>query len=179
MSVPAIFKLVEQNIISIRETKVILDSDVAFLYGVQTKHVNQAVKNNPEKFPDGYVFMLDNFDLEDLRSKFLTAKFNPKSRVMPKAFTEKGLYMLATIIKSPVATATTIAIIETFTRIRQFSGVIDEIQSTIDTEKKKTLAAKGGELFREILGDGLQTKDTETTIEFNLALLRLKHTVKR
>lgn len=179
MSLPATFNLVEQKIISVRDTKVILDSDVAFLYGVQTKHVNQAVKNNPEKFPQGYVFELSHEEWSQLRSKILTANRKSMSRFNPKSFTEKGLYMLATILKSPVATATSIAIIETFTRIRQFAGVIEEIQNTDDSDKKKTLAIKSGELFKEILGDGLQTKDTETTIEINLALLRLKHTVKR
>lgn len=82
---------VENKIIEVRGEKVLLDSDVAALYGVGTKQVNQAVKNNPEKFPKGYVFELYDRELHSLRSKFLTAN-NPKSRVLPKAFTEKGLY---------------------------------------------------------------------------------------
>ena len=90
----------------------LLDSDVAALYGVETREINQAVKNNPNKFPKGYVFELYDREIRSLRSKILTA--NPKSRVLPKAFTEKGLYMLATILKSERATQTTIAIVETF-----------------------------------------------------------------
>ena len=74
-----------------------MDSDVAVLYGVETREINQAVRNNPEKFPNGYVFELDRQELAYLRSKFLTANVSSKSRVLPKAFTEKGLYMLATI----------------------------------------------------------------------------------
>ncbi|MDL2297016.1 ORF6N domain-containing protein [Bacteroidales bacterium OttesenSCG-928-C03] len=94
---------VENKIITIRDIPCILDSDVAILYGVETKHINQAMKNNPDKFPEGYVLELTDQEFEILRSKFLTAKFN-MIRSTPKAFTEKGLYMLATILKSPSAT---------------------------------------------------------------------------
>lgn len=84
----------------LRGCSVLLDRDVAALYGVETKHVNQAVRNNPGRFPMGYVIELSKDELEDLRSKFLTANVSSKSRVPPKAFTERGLYMLATILKS-------------------------------------------------------------------------------
>jgi hypothetical protein len=69
------FETVEQRILDIRGHKVILDSDVAELYGVETWDINKAVKNNPDKFPDGYVLELDKIDLEHLRWKFSTAKF--------------------------------------------------------------------------------------------------------
>ena len=62
------------RIVTIREKKVILDFAVAELYGVETKEINRAVKNNPRKFPDGWVFELDKQELEDLRCKFFTAK---------------------------------------------------------------------------------------------------------
>ena len=65
---------VENRIITLRNQQVILDSDVAELYGVQTKEINQAVRNNPEKFPEGYIFQLENQEFVDLRSKFLTTK---------------------------------------------------------------------------------------------------------
>lgn len=110
---------VEGKILMLRGVRVILDADVAMLYGVETKEINQAVKNNPKKFPKGYVIKLDNNDLEILRSKILTAKLNPKSRYYPQAFTERGLYMLATILKSDTATDTTIAIIEAFAKLRE------------------------------------------------------------
>jgi len=101
------FKGIENKIIDLRGQKVILDSDVAELYGVETRDINKAVKNNPDKFPDGYIFGLNKEEFDDLRWKFSTAKFT-KTRVMPKTFTEKGLYMLATILKSLQATQTTI-----------------------------------------------------------------------
>ena len=108
------FNNIEEKIITLRNEKVIIDSDVAELYGVETRDINKSVKNNPDKFPEGYVFELDKQEVEDLRWKISTTKWSSKSRVLPKAFTEKGLYMLATILKSQKATHTTIAIIETF-----------------------------------------------------------------
>jgi predicted transposase/invertase (TIGR01784 family) len=87
------FESIEENILIIRGMQVILDSDVAELYGVETKRINEAVKNNQNRFPQGYLFELTNDELEDLRSKFTSAKFS-KTRSLPKAFTEKGLYML-------------------------------------------------------------------------------------
>jgi len=110
---------VNNKIITIRNQNVILDSDVADLYGVRTMHINQAVKNNPDKFPEGYIFQVSNQDVDSLLSKNLIANVSPKTRFLPKAFTEKGLYMLATILKSPQATQTTIAIVEAFAKLRE------------------------------------------------------------
>ena len=137
-------KDVQDKFIVIQNQNVLLDSDVAALYGVETKRINEAVKNNPDKFPEGYVIELTESEKQEvitncdnLRSKFLTAnskntnnegiievveifdhlgklKFSP---VLPKAFTEKGCYMLATILKSEKATDTTFAIIEAFDKL--------------------------------------------------------------
>ena len=92
----------EEFIIEIKGQKVLLDADVVVIYGVETKRVNEALKNNPDKFPQEYMFELSEVDFFDLRSKFSTAKF-AKTRVSPKAFTEKGLYMMATILRSQQA----------------------------------------------------------------------------
>ena len=89
---------VEKRMVSLRGQSVLLDRDVASLYGVETKHVNQAVRNNPGRFPAGYVLELSEMELHGLRSNFLTANVSNKSRVPPKAFTERGLYMLATVL---------------------------------------------------------------------------------
>ena len=117
---------VENKIITLRDQQVILDSDVAELYGVETKRINEAVSNNPEKFPEGYILQLDNRELMNLRSKISTTKFQ-KTRQLPKAFTEKGLYMLATILKSPRAVETTIAIVEAYAKLKELSRVMTEI----------------------------------------------------
>ena len=91
---------VEEKIITLRNQQVILDCDVAELYGVETKRINEAVNNNPEKFPEGYVLHLKNQEITSLMSKISTLKNTGRgqhSKYPPKAFTEKGLYMLATI----------------------------------------------------------------------------------
>jgi hypothetical protein len=80
----------KELIIEIRDEKVLIDSDLAQIYGVETKRINEAVKNNPDKFPQDYMFQLNESEFADLQSKFSTTKF-AKTRVLPKAFTEKGL----------------------------------------------------------------------------------------
>ena len=172
------FEEVEKKIIDLREQKVIIDSDVAKLYGVETRDVNKAVKNNLDKFPVGYIFELTARELDNLRGKFSTTKFS-KTRAVPKAFTEKGLYMLATILKSKRATQTTLAIIETFASIKNLSRNIKELSNVTDERKKKDIMRKSGEIITEIFDDDLSLNETETTIELNFAVLKFKHTIKR
>jgi hypothetical protein len=156
----------------------LLDSDVAEIYKVETKRVNEAVKNNPDKFPHDYMFEISDSEFVDLRSKFSTTKF-AKTRSLPKAFTEKGLYMLATILKSKQATEATFAIIETFSKIRQLSRNIQELSIIQDKADQKALMQRSGEMITELLDDDLQTTDTETSIELNFAVLKFKHTIKK
>jgi len=172
------FEDVKGKIITIRNVQVLVDRDLAELYGVETRDINKAVKNNPDKFPDGYVFELSKEEFENLRGKFSTAKFS-KTRTLPKAFTEKGLYMLATILKSKQATQTTIAIVETFTRIRHLSRSVKELSVAQDKNDQKALMQKSGELIAEILDDDLAVTGSETSIELNFAVLKFKHTVKK
>jgi hypothetical protein len=168
---------IEDKIQVIRNQKVIIDSDVAKLYDVETKRINEAVKNNPDKFPYGYVFELSESEFADLRSKISTANLS-KVRTMPKAFTEKGLYMLATILKSQVATETTINIIETFTKTRELSRTVGELVTISEETKQKSLLKRSGELISEVLTEALDASETETSIEINLAVLKIKHTIK-
>ena len=173
---------VEKMIVTIRDRRVIIDRDVAALYGVETKRVNEAVRNNPEKFPDGYVFQLSRDESKSLRSKFSTLKIAERgqhSKYLPKAFTEKGLYMLATILKSPIATQTTLAIIETFTRFRDFTRTVSQIAVEGDEQQRKSLAARSGECLAEMLDNELAVCDVETVVELNLAMLKFRHVVKR
>lgn len=148
---------VERRLISLRGQKVLLDRDVAELYGVQTKEINQAVKNNPRKFRQGYIFELTEDESAALRSKILAiedaeSKTGRYSKYRYKAFTEKGLYMLATILKSDQATETTIAIIETFTMVRQMARVMEQLQNATDGgEVQHNLLQKTGELLDEML----------------------------
>ena len=173
------FNDVEEKIIILRNQPVLLDSDVAALYEVQTKEINQAVKNNPQKFPQGYIFKLDKKEVTDLRSKILTTNLT-MSRVLPTAFTKKGCYMLATILKSPKATQATLDIIEAFEKMQEMSIAIVELMKDHENEQKqKTLVQKGEELFGNIIGNALDTVDVETSFELNLAAFKIKHTVKR
>lgn len=173
---------VEKMIITVRDSRVIIDRDVAALYGVETKRVNEAVKNNPEKFPDGYVFQLFRDESESLRSKFSTLKTGSRgqhTKYLPYAFTEKGLYMVATILKSKRAVKTSIAIIETFSKIREMAFVMSQTLDETDQGVQRSMIKRSGEIMSEILNENLQISDTETTIEVNFAMLKFKHTVKR
>ena len=109
---------IKNKIYTIRNLQVMLDKDLAELYGVETKHINQAVRNNQDKFMDDFYFELTNNEFENLRSKNLTANFS-KTRTNPKVFTEQGIYMLATILKSKVASEVTVYIIKTFANMRK------------------------------------------------------------
>ncbi len=90
---------VKNKILLVRDEHVIIDADVATLYGVETRVLNQAVKRNIDKFPGNYMFQLTKDEVGNLKSQNVTSSWGG-TRVLPKAFTEKGLYMLATILKS-------------------------------------------------------------------------------
>ncbi|MDR2428690.1 MAG: ORF6N domain-containing protein [Candidatus Margulisbacteria bacterium] len=172
---------VEKKIITVRGQNVLLDSDVAELYGVETKRVNEALKNNPDKFPQGYVWGLTDTEMQPLRSKLSTLEKGrgKYSKYNANVFTEKGLYMLATILKSPRAAKTTIAIVETFVKLRELSRSVSELSETSDKSRQKSLMQKSGEIFADILDNNLQIAGTETSFEINLALVKFKHTVKQ
>lgn len=173
------FENLNELIIQIRNESVLLDADVAEIYGVETRDINKAVANNPGKFPVGYVIELSKPEKIELVENFHRFDRLKHSTVNPKAFTEKGLYMLATILKSPQATQATISIVETFSKIRELSRKIKELSVVKDESHQKTLMQKSGELIAEIFDDDLQTSDTETTIELNFAVLKFKHTIKK
>jgi hypothetical protein len=156
----------------------LLDSDVAEIYGLETKRINEAVKNNPDRFPDGYLLEITVEETINLRSKISTSSWGGK-RYTPKVFTERGLYMLATILKSKMAVQTTLAIIDTFYKIRNLSRNMQALSKSEIESEQKALMKKSGDIIAEILNDDLETTDTETTVELNLALLKFKHTIKK
>lgn len=174
------FDDVNQRIMTLRNERVILDCDVAELYGVETREINQAIRNNPDKFPEGYVIEASSNEFQILKSKILISSWGG-SRKPHKAFTEKGLYMLATILKSPLATQTTIAIVEAFAKIRELSReVVELVNDHTNNEKQKAVTQKGSELLSSIIGKDLETVSTETSFELNLfAAMKIKHSVKR
>ena len=172
------YKEVEEKILTIRGENVLLDSSVAELYGVETKRINEAVSNNADKFPEGYIIALESEEWSNLKSKFSTSSWGGKQK-LPKAFTEKGLYMLATILKSPRATETTISIVETFAKMRELSRAINQLSETEEKDKQKALMQKSGEILSDLLDDALEVVEDETTLELNLAFMKVKRTVKR
>lgn len=95
-----------------------LDSDLALLYQVETRRINESVSRNKEKFPERFSWVLDEEDISNLRSQNATANINAMSRARNRVFAEQGIYMLATILKSKVATEVSIAIMDVFVAMR-------------------------------------------------------------
>ena len=124
---------IENMIYEIRGKQVMLDSDLSKLYQCKngTKEINQAVKNNPDKFPERYSFQLSDNEYNNLRSNFLTSSLESGyggRRYNPRVFTEQGIAMLSTILKSKVAVETSIRIMDTFVKMRKIisSSLIEQ-----------------------------------------------------
>lgn len=170
---------IEARLIELRGQKVLIDRDVAELYGVETKRVNEAVKNNPDKFPQGYFFTLQNTEKQYLVENFDHLKPIKTSTVEPRAFTEKGLYMLATILKSERATAVTIAIIETFAKVRELKRELVELHKETNKVVQEAKMRHFGDVLTDIVMPDLETSETESSLEINFIIGKIKHTVKR
>jgi hypothetical protein len=176
---PALMHEVEGKIAVIRNQEVIADADVAALYGVETKRINEAVRNNPDKFPEAYMFTLIDRELHDLRSKISSTNVSAMNRNSTKVFTERGLYMLATILKGERARAVTFAIIETFAKVRELKRELLDLHKETDKSKQASKMQHFGEVLTDIVMPDLQTQETESTLEINFIIGKLKHTVKR
>lgn len=111
---------IENMIYEIDGKEIMLDTDLAKLYHVETKRINEAVKNNPQKFPIRFSWILTEEEKNNLWSKFSTANISSMSRSNPRVFTEQGVYMLATILKSKKATEVSIRIMDTFVNMRHY-----------------------------------------------------------
>ena len=177
--VPTLMREVEGKIAVIRNQEVIADADVAALYGVETREVNQAVKNNLDKFPSKYMFELNSKELRDLKSKILISNVSPNNRKPTKVFTERGLYMLATVLKGERARNITFAIIETFARVRELKRELLDLHKETDKQKQVSKMQHFGEVLTDIVMPDLQTSETESSLEINFFIGKLKHTVKR
>ena len=177
------FKEIENKIIIIQETHVIMDSDVAAIYGVETKRINEAVTRNSEKFPKGYIIELTSNEKNELVANCDRFTNLRHSTSIPKAFTEKGLYMLATILKSPIATQTTLGIIDTFAKIRELNHTITMLQSTSVTSptKQKSLLHRAGELAAEVIiaDEDFDVSESETVVEMGFPFFRIRKNIKK
>jgi hypothetical protein len=132
-------ELVSNKIYFIRNQKVMLDSDLAMLYGIETKVLKQAVKRNISRFPKDFMFELSKVEYDSSRSQFVTLKNGRGSNLkyLPFAFTEYGVLMLSSVLKSEKAIQTNIQIMRIFSKVRQMLLDTSEIKIDIQQIQKK------------------------------------------
>jgi hypothetical protein len=126
-SPPVIADVVESRIVVIRGVKVLLDSALADLYGVPTKALLQAVRRNAARFPPDFVFKLSDQEVADLRSQIVTSSGYGGRRYVPVAFTEQGVAMPSSVLRSPRAVLVNIEIMRAFVRMRQMVGMVGDL----------------------------------------------------
>ncbi len=129
---------IEGKILLIRGKKVMLDRDLAALYGVQTKVLKQAVRRNAKRFPDDFMFELTTKEFENWRSQFVTSKSDKMGlRYKPMAFTEQGVSMLSSVLNSERAIQVNIQIMRTFTKLREMILTHKELKQKIEAMERK------------------------------------------
>ena len=132
---------------TIRGQKIILDSDLARIYGVPTKALNQAVKRNLKRFPDDFLFRLSVAELENLKSQIVTSSLHGGRRKLPYAFTENGAVMAANVLNSPAAVRMSVFVVRAFVQMRDLLGGTKELAKQLaDLEKKLTARLDGHEV---------------------------------
>ena len=127
---------VQGKILLLRSEKVILDADLAGLYGVQTRALNQAVRRNLDRFPPDFMFQLSNAEFEDLKSQIVTSSWGGR-RYPPYAFTEHGAIMAASILNSEQAVQASIFVVRAFVKLRQMLAPYKELMAKFDQLEKK------------------------------------------
>jgi ORF6N domain len=132
---------------TIRGKKVILDADLARIYGVSTKALNQAVKRNLKRFPNDFLLRLSPDELENLRSQFVTSSLHGGQRYLPYAFTENGAIMAANVLNSPEAVRMSVFVVRAFVKMRELlGGTKDLAKQLAELEKKLTARLDGHEV---------------------------------
>ena len=131
-------KVIEEMIYIIRGKKVMLDNDLAELYEVDTKVLNQAVKRNIKRFPEDFMFSLSYQELRDLKSQIVTSSSHGSRRKLPLAFTESGVAMLSGILNSDRAISVNISIMRTFTKLREFLANDESLSTRMHKLEKGT-----------------------------------------
>jgi phage regulator Rha-like protein len=127
---------IEQGILLIRDQKVMLDEDLAEIYGVTTKRLNEQVKRNLDRFPADFMFQLSKEEYAQLRSQFATSRWGGR-RYPPFAFTEHGTVMLASVLNSPVAVQASIQVVRAFIRLREIMATHKELARKLSALEKK------------------------------------------
>ncbi len=139
---------IEHRIYLLRNHKVMLDRDLAQLYGVDTRVLNQAVKRNRTRFPEDFMFQLTPKETQNLRSQIVTSRWGGR-RYLPYAFTEQGVAMLSSVLKSKRAIQVNIAIMRTFVRLRQILATHKELARKLE-ELEQKYEAQFKEVFEVI-----------------------------
>ncbi|WP_406824361.1 ORF6N domain-containing protein [Pedobacter sp. KACC 23697] len=128
--------IVVNKIYELRGLQVMLDSDLAELYGVETKRLNEQVSRNPDRFPEDFMFQLTDEEWLNLKSQFATSSWGGR-RKLPFVFTEHGILMLSSVLNSKQAIQVNIQIVRIFSRIRQFVVENGELKLEIEEIKQK------------------------------------------
>lgn len=157
-------KIITNKIYFIREQKVMLDRDLAELYGVETKYLKRQVKRNIERFPEDFMFEMTKEEFKNWRSQFVTSNSSDKMglRYTPFVFTEHGILMLSSVLNSPRAIAVNIKIIRVFTKIREM--LIDNLDVKLEIEnikKKLSNHSKNIELVFNYLDELIEKKENQ------------------
>src|SRR6266404_5802019 len=128
---------IERSILLIRGEKVMLDRDLAELYGVETKRLNEQLRRNRDRFPPDFMFQLTPQEWKSLRSQFATLKRGEHRKYLPYAFTEHGALMLANVLKSERASRTSVQVVRAFVRLRQLLASNAGLARKLDSLEKK------------------------------------------
>jgi hypothetical protein len=160
-------EVIENKIYLIRGQKVLIDEHLAELCGVPTKVLIQATKRNKDRFPEDFLFQLTEQETANLRSQFVTSSYGGR-RYLPYAFTEEGIAMLSSVLRSPRAVQVNIAIMRAFVRLRQVLATHKELTQKIDLLEKRVLKHDSNirELVRDIRRLSLPKQQMEKKVGF-------------
>lgn len=157
---------ITSKIYEIRGQKVMLDSDLANLYQVESKRLNEQVRRNIERFPSDFMFQISEIEHENLRSQIATSSFEHGGRrYLPYVFTEQGVYMIATVLKSKVAIDVSIQIMRTFTALRRYALTYDELaKKIVEIESRVSDSEKRDQKIIGIINQ-LMSDDEESEVK--------------
>ena len=146
---------IRNSVYMIRAQKVMLDSDLSSLYGVETKVLNLAVKRNLNRFPEDFMFTLTESEWENLRFQIETSKVHGGRRYLPKVFTEQGIAMLSGVLKSDRAVHVNISIMRMFVQMRKLASEYSELEERVSEleERSTEVYLAISELVNPVNGD--------------------------
>ncbi|HUO06966.1 MAG TPA: ORF6N domain-containing protein [Phycisphaerae bacterium] len=166
---------VQRHILIIRSQRVILDSDLAFLYGVSTKRLNEQVSRNADRFPDDFMFRLTKNETESLRSQFATSNTRGGRRYTPFVFTEHGAIMAATILSSPQAVKASLFVVRAFVKLRELLSTHHQLSQKLNDLELKLQDHDGQilsiiEAIRELMNDPDDAEEQKPPVGFHTEL---------